>query len=407
MTFPEPDDSPVMHVNAHETSLEQHLSVSIQRKLPGFHLDISFDVAGGLTVLFGPSGSGKSMTLQALAGLLPLEQAHITLGETVWQDSRAGIFVPPQQRRVGYVPQNYALFPHLTVAQNIAFGMAHNSRAGTKGARTAQAQRVEQDARVAELVSLVQLDGLEQRKPSQLSGGQQQRVALARALAVNPRLLLLDEPLSALDAAVRETLREELRAFYERVRIPTLLVTHDLQEVQQLADTVVVMQQGRVQQVGSQQEVFRSPRTPEVAALIGMRPCFTGVVRTIETVQRNGTQVQRGTLQVGNEEMRIILTQGQHLEMGQQVECAIRAGELELVRDTATITQEEDAVLLAGVLVREHVRGHLHILIVQLTCGIRVEVLELQHTWRKHPLILMSAVIVRVPESAVYVFEKL
>jgi len=187
------------------------LAVTARRRLAGFVLDVSFCVPSGLTVLFGPSGAGKSLTLQAVAGLCPLDMARITLGSVMLHDSAAGVCLTPQQRRVGYVPQSYALFPHLTVAQNIAFGLRQRGRDAAR--------------RVQELVSLMRLDGLERRRPAQLSGGQQQRVALARALAADPQLLLLDEPFSALDAAVREALREELRDFHERIGVPIVLVT--------------------------------------------------------------------------------------------------------------------------------------------------------------------------------------
>ena len=164
----------------------ESLAIAIQKRLPHFSLDISFQVLAGRTVLFGPSGSGKSVTLKAIAGLFPLDCAYIRSGATVWHDSDAGLFLPPQRRGIGYLPQNYALFPHLTVAQNIAFGQ--------------RAQRETAGKRVSELISLMQLHGLERLRPAQLSGGQQQRVALARALASEPQLLLLDEPWSALDA---------------------------------------------------------------------------------------------------------------------------------------------------------------------------------------------------------------
>jgi ABC-type sulfate/molybdate transport systems ATPase subunit len=244
------------------------LTVAVRRRLPGFTLNVAFSVTAGLTVLFGPSGAGKSLTLQALAGLCPLDEARIALGSIVLHDSAAGIWLPPQRRRIGYVPQSYALFPHLTVAQNIAFGLNQRGRAASQ--------------RIAELVSLMRLEGLERYHPAQLSGGQQQRVALARALATDPRLLLLDEPFSALDAAVREALRDELLDFHERVGVPIVLVTHDAQEARELADQIVVLQAGHVLQTGPRDTVFRAPRTRAVAALVGMRPCWPGAVVEVE-----------------------------------------------------------------------------------------------------------------------------
>ena len=374
---------------ATETIDKQLLSVQIRRKLAGFHLGIDFAVSGGLTVLFGPSGSGKSLTLQSLAGLFPLDEAKITLGDTVWQDSKEGIYIPPQQRRVGYVPQNYALFPHLTVAQNIAFGLKHEKKQIAK--------------RVDELVNLMQLDGLEQRRPAQLSGGQQQRVALARAMAVNPCLLLLDEPFSALDAAVRETLREELRAFYERVKIPTILVTHDMQEVQQLADTVVVIQQGNVLQVGTQREVFRSPRTPTVASLVAMRPCLMGIVQHV-TRNASGLKANVATIRTDGLELRVLVSTEQTLEVGQRVEFAIRSDEVELVNEQDNEQLKEDEVQVSGIVVREHFRSPVHIITVQLAPDVRIDIPMLHLTWRTHPLKAGDNVMIRIPASAIHLF---
>lgn len=372
-----------------QTSAAPLLSVQIRRKFAGFHLDIAFAVSSGLTVLFGPSGSGKSLTLQALAGLLPLDSARIEFGNSVLQDSKAGIFVPPQYRRVGYVPQNYALFPHLTVAQNIAFGMKRDAM---------------QAMRVAELVNVMQLDGLEQRRPAQLSGGQQQRVAVARAMAVNPCLLLLDEPFSALDAAVRETLREELRAFYERVKIPTILVTHDMQEVQQLADTVVVIQQGSVLHVGTQQDVFRSPRTSMVAALVGMRPCLMGTVQHVQRCPIENEQLEGSVaaIHVGDLELHALISPEQAVEVGQRVEFAIRSDEVELVGEKS-MSQSYD-VQVAGVVVREQYRNPVHVLTVQLASDIRIDLPMLHHMWHTHPLAAGTPVMVKIPTSAVHVF---
>jgi ABC-type sulfate/molybdate transport systems ATPase subunit len=247
------------------------LTMQLQRRLGNFQLAIDARVPLGLIVLFGPSGAGKSLTLRCLAGLLRPERGYISLDGQFLFDSTSSLNLPSQARRVGYVPQHYALFPHLTVAENIRFALPEplQRAKGRQG-------RVERDRRVSELLSALQLEGLERRYPSTLSGGQQQRVALARALAAKPRLLLLDEPFNALDAAVRERLRDMLRGFQRRFAIPIVLVTHDHQEVQQLADTVVALQQGKVVQVGSVEEIFYAPRTLGVARLTGQRNIFGG-----------------------------------------------------------------------------------------------------------------------------------
>src|SRR5262245_42649855 len=190
-----------------------------------------------LTVLFGPSGSGKSTTLRCLAGLDRPERGTIRFGNETWFDAARGIFLPPQRRQIGYLFQDYALFPHLRVAENIGYGLG-------KVAASERRKRFE------EITALLGLVGLEDYYPRQLSGGQQQRVALARALVCRPRLLLLDEPLSALDAPTREQLRHELRHWLTKLAVPGIVVTHDRVETLALGDHVVVMDHGRVRQCG-------------------------------------------------------------------------------------------------------------------------------------------------------------
>ncbi len=258
---------------AHTPAGTGMLTVSLHHRLRHFRLNIEFEVPLGLIVLFGPSGAGKSLTLRALAGLLHPERGQIIVDGHVLFESTKHINLPPQQRRVGYVPQHYALFPHLTVAENIAFGLPKAPVWSRWRKRPAM-------VRTAELLSALELEGLEQRYPRTLSGGQQQRVALARALAAEPYLLLLDEPFNALDATVRERLREALQQFQRRFALPILLVTHDRLEAQQLADTLIVIQNGRVMQVGTGEMVFRAPRTADLARLVGQPNHFTGHLAT-------------------------------------------------------------------------------------------------------------------------------
>ncbi|MGC3999467.1 MAG: ABC transporter ATP-binding protein [Anaeromyxobacter sp.] len=209
-----------------------------------------------VTVLFGPSGSGKTTVLRALAGLDRPDEGQISFEGEAWFDARRRLFVPPQRRRVGVLFQEYALFPHLSVAANVAFGLRALPRA---------AQR----ARVAELAGWLGLTPLLARRPAELSGGQRQRVALARALAPRPRLLLLDEPLSALDAPTREALRGELRHLLESAGVPAVVVTHDRVEALALGDRLVVLAGGGVRQIGPVHEVFSAPADAEVARVVG------------------------------------------------------------------------------------------------------------------------------------------
>jgi sulfate transport system ATP-binding protein len=231
---------------------------------------VSFEAAAGtITTLLGPSGSGKSTVLRLLAGLEYPDGGRILI------DGVDGTDIPPRRRGVGFVFQSYALFAHMTVHQNIGFGLDRRALGPA-----------EADRRVQQLLDAVELGGLGHRRPGELSGGQRQRVAFARALAVEPRLLLLDEPFGALDAQVRLSLREWLRRFLEqRVRDPahrpvtTVLVTHDQEEAMELSDTIVVMNHGHVEQLGTPGDIYDHPATPFVASFVGGANVLRGRVQ--------------------------------------------------------------------------------------------------------------------------------
>jgi sulfate transport system ATP-binding protein len=207
---------------------------------------------GAFLALLGPSGSGKTTLLRILGGLEFPDAGSVRFADLNWLD------VPARERRAGFVFQQYALFKHMNVEDNIAFGLTVRPRA-------LRPPRHEIARRVEELLALVQLEGYGKRYPSQLSGGQKQRVALARALAIEPRMLLLDEPFGALDAKVRKELRGWLRAIHDRLGITTVFVTHDQEEAFELADLVAVMNKGKIEQYGTPADVRRSPKTPFVA----------------------------------------------------------------------------------------------------------------------------------------------
>ena len=209
------------------------LDVWVRTTAGNFQLDASFQAPVGITALFGPSGAGKSLTLRCIAGLIPPTHGRVVVNGSVLLDRRAGVDLPVRERRLGYLFQHHALFPHLDVAGNVAFGLQGMPRS----------RRV---ARVRELLDVMGLQGFERRRTGDLSGGEQQRVALARALAPEPRLLLLDEPFSALDMETRIRLLDELHQLHQRTHVPMLLVTHDLEEVRQLAHWLVRYQNGRV-----------------------------------------------------------------------------------------------------------------------------------------------------------------
>jgi sulfate/thiosulfate transport system ATP-binding protein len=226
--------------------------------------DVSLEIGSGrLVALLGPSGSGKTTILRMVAGLDFPDRGTIRFGA---EDATT---IPVARRGVGFVFQHYALFPHMTLAENIAFGMEALTPKRTKAAIA---------ARVAELLGLVRLAGLGDRFPAQISGGQRQRVALARALAVEPRVLLLDEPFGALDAAVRRDLRRWLREIHDELGITTLFVTHDQEEALDLADEVVILQAGRIVQAGTPAEVTRRPGSPFVLEFLGDANRFEVVV---------------------------------------------------------------------------------------------------------------------------------
>ena len=224
------------------------LHVSLAHPLRSFRLGLELELGRETVALVGPSGAGKTSVLRAVAGLLRPERGRVTLGDEPWFDSDAGIHVPPERRSVGLVFQEYALFPHMTVAQNVAYG----ARDGVAG--------------LLESLGIAALAGA---RPAELSGGERQRVALARALARDPDVLLLDEPLTALDSHTRAQVRAELGEVLARLGLPTLLVTHDFQDAAALARRVGVLVEGGIVQVGSPAELVATPASPFVADFTG------------------------------------------------------------------------------------------------------------------------------------------
>ncbi len=231
------------------------LSVSVTKRLPGFDLDVTWDVGDELAVLFGYSGSGKSLTLRMIAGLLDPDSGRITCEAETLFDSARRIDIAPQRRPFGYVTQGCTLFPHMTVRRNIEYALKGVSRA-------------ERGDRIADVIDALHLRGLEDRRPHELSGGQQQRAQLARALARRPKALLLDEPFSALDAPIRAEMREVVRDVRRDFRVPVVMVTHDLYEAYTMADRLVVYGDNGEFQTGTPCELFKRPATPAIEALL-------------------------------------------------------------------------------------------------------------------------------------------
>jgi len=335
-----------------------------------------------LTVLFGPSGAGKSTALRCLAGLEKPESGIIRFGDEIWFDAERNIFLPPQQRRIGYLFQDYALFPHMTVKQNIAYGL------GNLGA-AARRQRIE------EITALLKLAGLEHRYPRQLSGGQQQRVALARVLVCQPRLLLLDEPLSALDAPTREQLRRQLRHWLVELRISALLVTHDRIEALALGDHLALFDGGRVCQSGPVQQVFSAPADLNVARIVG--------VDTIE--QGRIVKVADGlaTIEVGQKQLVAVAPPSNNDGIDAQVYVCIHAEDVTL--ETGAAPPHSSA--------RNHLAGRIRsldregpIVRVNIDCGFPLKALITNQSCQNMGLQEQSEVVALIKATAIHLIAR-
>jgi molybdate transport system ATP-binding protein len=269
-----------------------------------------------VTAILGSSGGGKTTILRCLAGLERPDEGRIEFGAECWFDAARRIHVPPERRRVGLLFQDYALFPHMTVAGNIQFALG-DADAGARG-------------RIAELLEGLMLGGLEARRPFELSGGQQQRVALARSIAARPRLLLLDEPLSALDVPTRDEIRQPLQRLLAQLAIPVILVTHDRIDALTLAGRVVIVESGEVVQAGPIAEVFAAPVNARVARLVGVETIAGGQV----------TSAERGVCVVAVE--RAMVKAVGSAGAGSHVDLCIRAEDVTLYRDEPTTASAQN-----------------------------------------------------------------
>jgi molybdate transport system ATP-binding protein len=230
-----------------------------------FLLDVSLEFPSGITILFGPSGAGKSTLLDCLAGLLRPDHGRIALNDEVFLDTACGINLPPQDRRFAYVFQSLALFPHMSVQENVSYGLAHLAE-------------TERRRRVGEILSAFRVEALAHRRPAEISGGEKQRVALARSLVTRPRVLLLDEPLTGLDAELKASIIDDLRAWNITQEIPILYVTHSREEVDALGERMIAMDHGRVVSAGTPREVLDAPRRKKLAQAAGFENLLSGAV---------------------------------------------------------------------------------------------------------------------------------
>ena len=294
------------------------IRADIRTTVGSFDLAVDLAVDREITVLYGHSGAGKTLTLEAIAGLLTPSQGRITLHDRVVFDSSSGVNVPPQRRDLGYLVQSYALFPHLTVAQNIAYGLGHLRRA-------------ERRERVEEFARMFGVDDLLQRRPARISGGQAQRVALARALVRQPRVLLLDEPFAAVDSSNRRTMRRELRQLAQRLDLSVVMVTHDLTEAYNVGDRLAVIDRGRVLQAGPRDEVFHRPATARTAELLGVQNLVPGRV-----VGADGERVHVAT------GLGMVAAQAESRPATDHVQLAIRAEQIILERPDRASSDREN-----------------------------------------------------------------
>ncbi|PYU11450.1 MAG: molybdenum ABC transporter ATP-binding protein [Acidobacteria bacterium] len=279
-----------------------------RRDADAFVLDVSFEAPPGITILFGPSGAGKSTLLDCLAGLVRPTTGKIVIGENVLFNSMIHIDVPPQIRRMAYVFQSLALFPHLTIEQNVAYGLRDIGQQDRR-------------ARVEEILEAFRIARLRNQRPSQISGGEKQRTALARSLVTRPQLLLLDEPLTGLDAELKASIVEDLRAWNAAKRIPILYVTHSREEVDALGERVIAIDNGRVVSHGAPMDVLDAPRRKRLAQAAGFENLLSATVLDL----REPDGVMRIRLGESACEIEAPLA---HASAGDLVQIAIRAGDI-------------------------------------------------------------------------------
>jgi molybdate transport system ATP-binding protein len=314
-----------------------------------FRLHVRLQVGPEILVLFGPSGSGKTTTLDTLAGLVAPERGHITLaGQIVFQrhDRSKAIDVPARRRRVGYVFQHYALFPHLSAAENIGFPLRGPNR----------------EKRLAELLARMHLTPLAARYPHELSGGQQQRVAIARALASDPAILLLDEPFSALDVAVRQHLQRDLVMLQREMGLPVIYVTHRLEDAFAVGQRLAVMHDGQLEQVGPIADVFRRPANPRVAEIMGIANLFRA---TVTAAYADGLALDWDGLP--------LLAPPQSLAPGAVVTAYIRPEDVKILYPDRPVVEAVRENQSAGRVVASQLHPGGHVLHVRLSNGHEIE----------------------------------
>jgi molybdate transport system ATP-binding protein len=311
-----------------------------------FVLEASLEIPPGITILFGPSGAGKSTLLDCLAGLVQPDAGRIAIGGDVLFDSPSRVNLSPQKRRIAYVFQSLALFPHLDVENNVTYGLAH-------------LQQQERRARALGVLAAFRVENLKSRKPEEISGGEKQRVALARSLVTLPRLLLLDEPLTGLDAELKAAIVDDLRAWNAAQRIPILYVTHSREEVDALGERVIAMDHGRVVSAGTPREVLDAPRRKRLAQAAGFENFLRGTILDV----READGVMRVRLDASACEIEVPLG---YAAAGSRAHIAIRAGDILLATESPRGLSARN--VLAGRIVSLDQRGAL--VAARVDCGV-------------------------------------
>jgi molybdate transport system ATP-binding protein len=282
-------------------------------RTPSFVLDVSIEVPHGITILFGPSGAGKSTLLDCIAGVARADEGRIAAGDDLLFDSSSAINLPPQKRRIAYVFQTLALFPHLTAEENVAYGLKDLSEE-------------EKRSRIKDILKSFRVEKLRKQKPGEISGGERQRIALARSLVTDPRVLLLDEPLTGLDADLKSAIVDDLRAWNATKAIPILYVTHSREEVDALGERVIALDNGQVVTAGAPMEVLNAPRRKRLAQAAGFENMLSATVLDL----READGVMR--VRLGDSPCEIEVPLG-YAAVGSRVQIAVRAGDILLATE--------------------------------------------------------------------------
>lgn len=368
-----------------EKNYPNRIKTKKEAAITGFSLKCVFEAGSEFVVLFGYSGSGKTTTLKCISGLEKPDSGYIRVGGKVYFDSKERVDLPPGERKVGYVFQNYALFPHMTVKQNIAFGLKGWDQAA-------------KEERIEEMLGLMRISELASAYPARLSGGQKQRVAFARALAPKPDILLLDEPFSALDTVVRLHLRTELKLLQQRLGIPVLFITHNPVEAFTLADKVAVFEEGRIRQFGSPEEVFYHPSTKNVAQLVGFSNLFDGALI-------KGHDERAGCTFLSSLGTLLDVPYIKDRKVGDKVSWGIRPEKVQLLDKNSLSSASTTKNLLSGVVMSLLNRGTSRLMSIRLKgSGALLEVEVANNVFEQQPVKLGDECVVKLRAPDIITF---